>query len=62
MNSLIDQILTNVVDSSNLESVSFVVADKNDDNSDTSNDGLNKGEAAIPKFANIYQKEAFLIF
>ena len=62
MNSLIDQILTNVVDSSNLESVSFAVADKNGDNSDTSNDGLNEGEAAIPKFSSIYQKEAFLIF
>ena len=62
MNSFIDQILTNVVDSSNLESVSFAVADKNGDNSDTSNDGLNEGEAAIPKFANIYQKDAFLIF
>ena len=63
VNSLIDEILTNVIDSSNLETVSFAVADiKNGDNSDSSTDGLNEGEAAIPKFANIYQKDAFLIF
>ena len=48
-----------VVDTSDLEAVTFNVTEmKISESSDT----LNEGEAAIPKFANIYQKDAFLIF
>ena len=42
-----------VVDTSDLEAVTFNVSEmKISESSDT----LNEGEAAIPKFANIYQK------
>ena len=58
----IDQILKNVVERSNLEIVSFAVADiKNGDNSDIWCTQRGRREKQLFQFANIYQKDAFLI-
>ena len=59
VSGILDDIIGNAVDTSKLETVSFHVAEmKISESSET----LNEGDAAIPKFANIYQKDAFLIF
>ena len=59
VSGILDDIIGSAVETSKLETVSFHVAEmKISESSET----LNEGEAAIPKFANIYQKDAFLIF
>ena len=58
--SVIDELIECVVENSKLEVVNFKVSEMKISDS---NEALNEaGEAAIPKFANIYQKDAFLIF
>ena len=59
ISGILDDIISSAVDTSKLDTVTFHVAEmKISESSET----LNEGDAAIPKFANIYQKDAFLIF
>ena len=58
VNNILDDILTKVVETSQLENVNFAVPD----NISGSNENISDTDGAIPKFANIYQKDAFLIF
>ena len=60
VSSVIDELIEYVVENSKLEVVNFKVSEmKISDSTEALNEA---GEAAIPKFANIYQKDAFLIF
>ena len=47
-----------MVETSQLESVNFAVSD----NISGNNENISDSDGVIPKFANIYQKDAFLIF
>ena len=58
VNNILDEILSQVVETSKLESVNFAVPD----NISGSNENISDSDGVIPKFANIYQKDAFLIF
>ena len=58
VNSILDEILTKVVETSPLENVNFTSSD----NIGGSNENISDSDGTIPKFANIYQKDAFLIF
>ena len=58
VNSILDEILTRVVETSPLENVNFTSSE----NIGGSNENISDSDGAIPKFANIYQKDAFLIF
>lgn len=58
VNNILDEILSKVVETSQLESVNFAVSD----NISGSNENISDSDGVIPKFANIYQKDAFLIF
>ena len=58
VNNILDEILSQVVETSKLESVNFAVTD----NITGSNENISDSDGVIPKFANIYQKDAFLIF
>ena len=60
VSSVLDELIEYVVENSKLEVVNFKVSEmKISDSTEALNEA---GEAAIPKFANIYQKDAFLIF
>ena len=58
MNNILDEILSKVVETSQLETVTFA----SPDNIGGSNENISDSDGVIPKFANIYQKDAFLIF
>ena len=57
VNNILDEILSQVVETSKLETVNFAVSDISG-----SNENISDSDGVIPKFANIYQKDAFLIF
>ena len=58
VNNILDEIIAKVVETSRVENVNFALPD----NISGSNENISDSDGVIPKFANIYQKDAFLIF